>query len=541
MNNILQRNRRDILAFAVLFAALVLRISWFGFTYNLQLDDYIHYRAYPAGTDYLALCVQNGLFASRPFAALSDFWVWARLPYYLGSVILCAMYAWAGVLFLRLFRKYFSTGFFFLVVFALLPLGFEATYWQAAATRVLPPLLFAALAVTAYDRFCDTKKWLYLIPFLGWSFLSFCFYEQLLVLSLALTLMLMLLQLLQKRWHSLLGLLVFLPVLGYAAFTGHFAQLASGGLSARMNTILPTDPDYFTTFLPNLLNQMGMSFLDGGWLTLSWGLSRGLEILFREGVWAALLIPVAAVCMFFSDKACRCDEKGKFYHLAPVFGFLAALAPLTPFFIIAKPWFSLRNTAASFLGLALMADYLVRVVLRNRTAVVTALAAALCLTASVSELYDYKATADNNARVAEAVIAADEAMDLTGSVGILGLNQNYALDQNYYYHDHVLSAHASGWSLTGLLRFYQNGAELDFEPTPLPTDGEYYWNVWNESVRRVEQYDTLLLYDHATGSITPLTAQEAEGEWLLYFSDGTPCGRVWEDASGYGHIDFFDN
>ena len=198
MKNAFRTYRRELLCFMLLFAVLLLRISWFGFAYHLQLDDYIHYRPYPTGTDFIRLCIENGLFSSRPLAALMDMVFWARLPLFLGSVLLCAMYALAGVLFWRLFSGIFGTGPFFLVVFGLLPLGFEGTYWHAAATRILPPMLFTALALTALNRFLLTKHSVHLPVFLVWSLLSFCFYEQMLVLSLALSLMLVLLGLLQK-------------------------------------------------------------------------------------------------------------------------------------------------------------------------------------------------------------------------------------------------------------------------------------------------------------------------------------------------------
>ncbi len=532
--------KQDILAAGVLFLSLLLRISWFGFEYYLQLDDYIHYRSYPAGTDFIRLCIDNGLFASRPLAALLDLVFWARIPGFLGSVLLCAMFAAAGVLLYRLFRKLFGTGLLFLVVFALLPLGFEGTYWHAAATRILPPLFFTALALTAQDHFLETGRRRWLPVFLLWSLLSFCFYEQMLVLSLALSLMLSLLGLLEKKWHAAWGLSVFLPVGIYAAITGYFSAPAVGQLSGRMKLLLPTDPSYFSEHLPKLLRQLEECFLEGGWLTLARGVRRGLELIVSQGIWAAVLIPAAAAGFYLLARRYG-SSCAKLRHWAPVFGLLAALAPLTPFLILADPWICLRNTVPSFLGVALLADYLIQLLLKKHAAALTAAAVAVCMVASVSELWDYRSVTQTNAQVAQAILEADEELELHGRVGLLGLNQLYTQEQNFLYHDHVMSAHASDWALTGLVRYYAPEAEISFVPTPLAVDGEHYWYSWNREVRDVTAYDVLLLYDHGSQQMERLTVEQPdEAQWLLYDLEGVLRSKIWQDAQGFGNIIFFE-
>lgn len=541
MKNFYDRNRQDILCFGILFAVLVLHISWEGFSYNMQLDDYIHYRTYSEESNVLVYCLNGGLFASRPFAAISDFLVWGKLPQFLTSVLLCAMLAGSGVLFWRIFRKLFGTGFFFLVIFTLAPLGMEATYWHAAATRILPPLLCCAGAVTAFDRFCCGGGRRDLGIYLTLALISFCFYEQMLVLSLALSLMLTLVQLLQRNRRAAWGLLIFVPVGIYAAVTGICGAMASGLLGSRMELILPGDPAYFTDFLPQLFSQLRRAFLEGGWTILTRGFVRGLEILVRQKLWA--LIPLAAAVLLLW----LCDRRGSVRAgcvpgwMCPVFAVLAAVAPITPFFVIDNPWFSLRNTFAAFLGLGLLADWVLRLVLKNRTAFLTAAVSTVFLVVSVSEIHDYHAVSENNYKVAQAVIAADETYDLEGTVGILGMNTSYVSDQNFLYHAHVTSAHSAGWSLEGLVRYYTGGGKLDYKPTPLATDEAYYWTAWNRYLRDVTAYDTLLLYDHASGSMEHLNLQSGEGEWLLYFDDGSFCARIWEDAWGAGFIEFADD
>lgn len=540
MLNFWTRNKREIVTFLLLFAALFLRISWFGFSYNLQIDDYIHYRVLAEGADPVQICIEKGLFTSRPLAGLLDLVFWARFPAFLGSVLLCILYAASGVLFRKLFSGLFGTGWFFLTVYALLPLGFEGTYWHAAATRIVPALFFSAMAMTELARFVETKKKLRLLPFLVWSMLSFCFYEQTLVLSLALSLMLTLVWLLQKKWHALWGLTVFAPVGVYAAVTRYFSTLADGQLAGRMNLILPNDPTFFTTHLDSLTNQLKAVFLEGGKLTMTRGFVRGLELIVSEGLWAAVLIPVLAVGVYLLLRRFS-SETVSLGWMEPIFGILAFIAPLTPFVILAKPWLCLRSAVPSFLGLALLADWLVRLILRKRTAALTAIFAAVCMIASVSELYDYHSVAQTNEQVAAAILSADEAYDFTGKVGIVGLNQLCTQEQNYRYRDHVMSAHASDWALTGLVRYYARQPEIDFTPVPLATDAEAFWYTWSKPAKNLDNFGTLLLYDHARAALEPLTAERGEGEeWFLYDESGTLRARVWEESKDLGMIEFFN-
>ncbi len=532
MRKFFRENKRDWTAFGVLFGALLLRMFWFGIAYYPQLDDYIQHRFYPVGTDYLQIALDRGLFASRPLAGITDLLLWGQMPFVLVAILLAAMYAASGVLYGRLFRKYFGTGVTFLVVYALLPVGLEGNYWLAASTRIVPPLLFSALALLAFDGFCETKNRKHLIPYVLWSALSLCFYEQLLVLSLALSGMVMLLWLMKKQWHALWGLLIFVPVGFYALVTGYFSSLNTGELSGRMGLMLPWMEGFFETHMPRLMKQMGECFWGGNLAITGKGFVRGLELLFRERVWPILLLPPVLVGLARMKGA---DGRGDFRIWAPIFGILAFLAPLTPFVVLKNPWFSLRNILPSLLGLAIVADWLVRLVLKNRSALFAAILAAVCMIASVSEIYDFREVSRHNERVAQNILAGD--FGWKGKVGILGLSQNYVQEQNYIYHDHIISSHASNWALEGLLRYYSGGM-LDYKPTPMATDETYYWNVWNKASRDVTAYDALYLYDHEAGTLEPLTVEAGAGAWKLFYADGTPCASVWEDSEGFGHIEF---
>ncbi len=537
IKDIITNNKKDILAFGVIFAALILRISYFGFKYYPQLDDYIQYFNFPTSENYIQLILQEGLFASRPLAALCDLYIWAQMPLYISVAILSAMYALSGVLFLKVFKKYFSSGFFFLVFYTLLPLGYEGTYWISASARVIPGLFFTALTLYFFEKMLSRRKKIFLLPFMLSALLSFGFYEQLLVLSLALVLMTVLVNLIKKNYFSLWGLTVFVPLCAYFIFTGIFSADTSF-VAGRMEIILPTSKYYFDTFLPDLVRQIGASFIKGGTLTLFKGLWRGIQLIFTEGVISAVLIVPVCAAVFFAAKKDGKEQKNKDNVLCALYGVLAALAPVTPFFIIANPWFSLRNTVASFVGAAIVADLVLRLIFKNKTALLCAVFSALCLISSVSELYDYKKTTENDLFAINAILQADKEYDLTGNVGILSLNSSALEEQNYKYHDHVVGVTNSDWSLYGAM-VHVSGGELDFMPCPLSTDEFTFWVGWNKEIKNIARFDHLFYYDEKTHKLHKLTVSSSPHEHVMYFEDGSLCARVWDEGEEYGYVEIY--
>ncbi|MBE6611776.1 MAG: hypothetical protein E7632_04740 [Ruminococcaceae bacterium] len=155
-----------------------------------MLDDSIQYINYQRSEDFAALIEGQGLFASRPLAAIMDLFVIGPLngALIVPAILLSVLHGLAGVLFWRLFDRIFGgIGIAFPIVYALLPLGVEGTYWLSASSRIVPGLLFTAVAATLFEEFADGGKWWNAALFPAAAILSYGFYEQILVLSVALT------------------------------------------------------------------------------------------------------------------------------------------------------------------------------------------------------------------------------------------------------------------------------------------------------------------------------------------------------------------
>lgn len=153
------------------------------------------------------------------------------------------------------FRRRFGTGCIFVVLYTLLPLGFEGTYWMSAGTRLICGLFFSALALWLLMRFVEEDKQFCGCLYLPVLLLSYGYYEQTLVLSIAASLLLMLSYLGERRPRGLLALLTFVAAGGYFAFTAAFS--GEGVLAGRMELALPNSLYYFRFSCPISADRSG--------------------------------------------------------------------------------------------------------------------------------------------------------------------------------------------------------------------------------------------------------------------------------------------
>lgn len=523
--------------YLLLFAASSLRFLYYGFTYFPQLDDYIQFYKYAHMGDTAGLIERLGLLAARPLSGLADIFLWSKFWECPALMLLILAATWAGSAFLfrRVFDRAFGCGSLFTAVCLLLPLGFEGTYWFSAATRIVCGMFWAALAMYFFVRHTEDGRKFALPLWVLCQLLAFGFYEPTLALAGAGILLLTLRGIYRQNKQAWWGMLTFANLFIYFAFT-YFHSV--GALSARVVTVFPWEAGYFTHFLPDLLRQMAAAFVKGGSLTLLRGAWRGLGIMAADGGWwylllfAALAAGFAFLCLR-TDKKERPAEGGRWE--AYLFAVILAAAPLTPYLIVANPWFSLRGTVPAFPGIALLLTLAAADLFRRRTMITPILTAVLVLVfgvASVSELHDYRATCENDTAVLTAL--ARELDGAEGRIGILNLNPNYLEEQNYFYHEHLHGVTESDWALQGALFSY---VEAVPKVIPLATDGFSYYVGWNREMKRIGGFDVLYWWDHDSLTLTPLTADGSdEGGWQLFFPDGACAARVWEE-DGYGYIE----
>ena len=531
------QKERPWLVFALIFALVLLRFCYYGFTYYPQLDDYIQLHNQSAYYSAKAVILDMGLLSSRPLASVMDYFFWSRFWSFLMAAValISAMYAASACLFRRVWGEYFGTGYLFLVVYALLPLGMEGTYWISASNRVVPSLFFVALAMYLFQKWCRTGKVLWLPLYFVTQLISFCFYEQGLVLSVTGVLLVGIIEFFRgNRSRSLFSLLTFVNAGVYFAFTGYFST-STGQLGSRLRLTLPWQEGWDKVFL-SAAGQTGESFLIGGYKTLVDGFRRGLACIAEDFslLWVLVLVLLCAALFLFARRFTAERPAGEAAlprRWALLVGFLMALAPVTLFFVLSSPSVALRNTVFSFCGIALFLDaawsmLLTRCPARGLiTGAVCAVCAAVFSVAAVSELHDYRATTQADQRAARAITAAVEGDE--GAIAVLNLEPNYLSEQNFLYHEHIHGASESTWALAGLLSW---AADTPAFPaaTPVPMGGRYTGSL--------TEFGALLWYDHKTGTVQSVMAVPAgEGVYEIQTAGGDTLAAAQEE-NGAGRL-----
>lgn len=531
-------------AFLTLFFLSMLRFCGFGTVYYPQLDDYIQYHNYPQSDSFLALANKVGLFAYRPLSGVADYFLWG--PHFghmlLVVTVLTALYVASMMLLRRLLQRYFEVSPLFLVITCLLPLGMEGLYWVSASSRIVMGLFFAVLAVWAFARFLDTGRWTYGVLYGVLQILPFGFYEQCAVLSMMLVLGMAILEFKTHRKRTLLALWT----LGSMAVYFLVLRLinADNPYAERTELVLPTTSYYWGTFLPRVLRQMAASFAVGGALTTVKGFARGLTMLFAPGqlLWLLLVaLGCGALCWLLllrgktEEKTEKRENNGqKSPWLALLAGFLLAVAPVTPFFLL-ESGISLRGTVPSFAGFALMVEAVLTLIFRSPvrrkvTLVLSVGLALVFLVASLSEIHDYKETYEFDQRIAKTVaetLSRDQ-VPTDEKVGVLNVEATSLTDQNFYYHEHIHGCTESDWAFSGLLTAVAGPEHPDVIPM-----GAKLYESWNRDSRRLEAFDRLYYFDGK--GLVPVTAERTgENAFDIRLASGTLLGTVREDEGQNG-------
>lgn len=463
--NFRAQRRMDVLTAALLFGLVFIRYCYYGLTYYAQLDDYIQYHNYTAfGANPIQKLVALGAFSARPLAGLCDVFVWARFYGHLivAVALISVLYAVSAVLLHAVFRRRFGTGYVFYVVYALLPLGFEGSYWLSASSRIVVGLFFAALALETFDRWCTYGKRRNLIAFVLFQFISFCFYEQIVLFSAAATLVVMAAAPKGERGRAKSGWLFLVNGLLYFAVT----HLAPGGVNDSRSALrLPWQENYTLFTAAPAWKQVKEVFVSGGAGIMGKGLRRALRLI-GSGPNFAWLLLVAGLCFSFYIAARNERRKNVRFFAELLSGLFLAFAPLAVFFVLAAPWFGVRNALPSFCGLALLADALSDLLFgrwrggAKAGAGFAAILAALCCIASVSELYDYRQTTQADTLICTS--AAQASTDLKAPAGekrvvwLLNVDASYVEDGNFYFHEHDYGVTSSDWATTGAVAAIAN-------------------------------------------------------------------------------------
>ncbi|MDD6800402.1 MAG: hypothetical protein PUE85_08320 [Firmicutes bacterium] len=524
--------------FILIFTLTAARFTAYGFTYFKQLDDYIQYGIYPTFT-FSEAQQKFGLLAARPLSNSADIVFWGKFWGCLAAalLIIAALFSLAAVILKTVFSRFFGTGPLFAVILALIPLNFEGTYWLSASTRIVCGMFWAALSAWLLLRFAETEKIRFALLFPAAQLAAMFSYEQAFLFSAALNAIVAFLCI-KKCRKALLSLPATL-LSGLLYFI--FIKIFSGGPLYSGAYAMPDffSADYYEKLLPKTAEIISETFSLGIYGTVVRGAARGIRFIVSDRLWIFASVSVVLCAVYFIVNMRRKNETGirktkTLFATAGAFFAAAWLcaAPLDVFFIMAEPYFSMRNTVMCLPGIALAADSALRAVFRKPLvpAAVSAAAALVFSAASVSELHDYRETAANDSHVINAVISDIGEDSLYGKIGILNVEMSYLTDSNCLINEHITGVTSSYWALTGAVNATL-GARLTGKVTivPLPSKTPMCYR-WNYDMNRIDGFDRVYFYIPDESRIIPVVAKEADGGFIFADENGKTVAKAFPDG-----------
>jgi hypothetical protein len=479
---------RKLAGGALLILLSAARFTASGFTYYPQLDDYIQYYKYTSLDTPAAAVIKYGMLAARPLSNAADVFVWANFwgNLFAAVLILSVLYAVSAMLFKSVFAQLFpgqfdgARGNAFTLLYLLLPLNIEGTYWLSASTRVVCGLFWTALAARCLINWLDRSEPRFAALYGIFQLLAMSSYEQALTLSAALTAVIMLMRWRTSRSSTLIGLLTVSNGLFYWTFITHFRD-SSALYASAYGAVSPFTAYFWANQLPHVLKQFTAAFAGGGLLTLFKGAVRGAALIVSDGKLAFGLLTLLCAALTFIYVNAKKHAPGEAFDFAGsaashrlaeplIVGLILAATPLAPHVLKANPWFSLRGTVCSLPGIALCVQVFVnrcappinkRLNHLNSAKYISAAACALfvltAFCATASEINDYKLTYEQDTAVMSALSGALELGNVTGRVALVNVEPSYLSDQNFSYHEHIHGVTESDWALSGALYAYSGG------------------------------------------------------------------------------------
>lgn len=519
------------------FALLMIRYFWQGITYYPQMDDYIQYHNYADFYGSVSAAVENlGLLRARPLAGVLDIALWSKFwgNMHIAVMIISLLYVMSGMMFKKVFSEYFRISNIFIVIYLLNPFFFEGVYWVSASSRIAVGLFFAALALWFFQKYFDNNlKSCLALSFVA-QLISFCFYEQAMVLSITVTMFIGIFRWIKKDRRCFTSLFTFVNIVLYYFIIN--IQSQSTLYDSRMKIVLPFIGKGFLGNLKNSLNQYIEIFIDGFKNILIKGTVKGFTITQNwNGIFAILLSLVASgffLVIIFKKKEDKENEKKFNTIFGIIVSLLILIAPLTPFFIIEGAYIPMRNGMMAMVGMALLVDIAISAVLKNNRikGILCAVMAFIFTVCAFSETNTYKISYDEDMKLVNAV----SQIEVKPNMAIIGIDEHWDKDQSFMYKEHVSATSGSAWSLTGMLRCCLDDQSI---PVVTPISAESPYMSWSYDSKKLSNFDWL--YHYEDGHLIELEYTQTDDTTYELSHDGQPYGKIY-DNEGMGVFEIYD-
>ncbi len=381
----------------VLLFTMLLKYGYYGLTYFPTVDDHNMYGIYSL-IPHLDALLGYEMYTTRPLAVLLDIFVisefWGNMWIILLAFTL--LHFISSILIYKVFEKNnLKTGAVLAVIFTLLPLGNDATYWIAASSRIVTGLFFTVLSFFLYMRYIEKsdkqepRLYLCFASFAVTNLISLGFYEQVIAFSFVGILLLMVVNFnrLKNKW------ICVVPFVNIAIIGAYYLMFRSAGNMASRGLLLSTE---YTKHTINVLKKIRelMTVIPGS--QIKHGIINGTELLLsdRSVLYAilALLVSVAIGIFYTREKV---SVSWKTTAVKFILGLFLIVLPFAPFFVLQTLWIVFRNAFISIIGIGLVVESLAGALfsrwnLKFLRGIAAGVAVFVFIIGNVAEVNDYR-------------------------------------------------------------------------------------------------------------------------------------------------------
>lgn len=508
-----------------LFFAIILKNAYYLFEYLPVADDNNSYGIYRLSSNIIQdVILHYNLHTVRPALALMDSYIWSKLWNCLGIAffIITIIHFLSCILLYKIFELLdLNMGIIAIAIFALLPLGSDATYWLSASTRIIVGLFFILLSfylLCLYLKRDSDKKKIHFILFLVVHLLSLCFYEQLIALSFVSLILIAVFKwkASKKKWVLVLPFLNFIIITAWYAYFGDKGNVAARGQIVKEQIF--THIVQAAHVILKLWKKNIAAFLNND-------LSETFRIIAQDRAYIFVILALL-VCLIIPFAFYYNKPKGRIKENAVKLGIglVLFIAPYIPFFVLNSLYIRNRNLFLSFIGLGLMCEAVVNMILSGNKKLeilkksLTGLVVFVLLISNVYELNYYKNIGTIDREITSGIFKTSSASDyFNGSKSLIlfDTKPNYVSNNGLRVNNCTIGI----WTLTGALEG-QNGINRLKLAYPVRDN--------TATLLDAETFGTsVLLGIDDDFNITPLTATKAsENKYSLLNPDGSEFGRL---------------
>lgn len=447
--------------FMTVFLGLLMMVQRFlTGSYKPVMDDWFLYGdLYTNATDRIQnFAIPNEKFAIRPFAGIIDCFVNAPLfrHIWIAQLIVTLALLVGAFLIIKALRRNNVAGMgFFMCILCLFPVGFEATYWLAAATRICYSVLFIGAALFSLNNYYESKRSVSLIFYAILGLFSVGFYEPAIIIYIILTLFII--QNNYKDNKTVIPVIILAAQLCFIAFY-YIINSGAGEIELR-GGIVENNLFSHTVLVGKYIKDI---FLTKSAELMKNGFLKGLSVIL-SGHRFIKITGLLCLSIGFGVFSALCIKKRKFSFKILALGIVLFLGGIILNFVLNSDRIPLRLVYFSYLGIGIIIDEMLMLLPYKFNKTLCALSltflALIFTVTGIGEVQDYQKTSDFDVYITQQLIDLDTSERITDTnknTYLFGGQHSYEETRCIHYLDHIRGASGNYADITGCMRHLTN-------------------------------------------------------------------------------------